>query len=347
MPPIAIHHTSVTKIDQPWDGSKNKAALKLGADEAYYRKAFAWQDPDKDSTLKGSWRFIHHEVDTNGTIGAANVRGCQFGISVLNGAMSGTDIPDADRQGVYDHLAAHLKDAKVEPTELKSGQAGPEIEQRGGIEVERRILDLKVIALRTVNNRQPEIDGMAAVYNRETVIGGLFKEVIKPGAFSRVLSENPDVVGVPNHDWGTVLGRTLSGTLRLTDQKDYGLHYKIIINQHDQEAMNFYSRVERGDIQHSSFAFTVRKDIWTNPANPKDLPLRSITEVDKLFDVSPVTFPAYPTTTASTTTAAVRSKVSSLRPTVTAGQARSDGREDWRIKAAARRCRLQMWEHKP
>lgn len=75
MPTIAIHHTPTTSKDEPWDGPKNKAALKLESDEAYYRKAFAWQDPDGDPKTKKAYKFIHHMVASGGTAGAANVRG--------------------------------------------------------------------------------------------------------------------------------------------------------------------------------------------------------------------------------------------------------------------------------
>ena len=80
---------------------------------------------------------------------------------MLNGAMGGANIPDGDRQGVWDHLAAHLKDAKVTPAELKSAAVAPEIE--------RRFLEFEVRA--AGEGEPPVISGMAAVYNRETVIG--------------------------------------------------------------------------------------------------------------------------------------------------------------------------------
>jgi len=195
--------------------------------------------------------------------------------------------------------------------------------------IERRYLEIEVRA--AAQGEPPTISGMAAVYNREAVIGDFFREVIRPGAFKRVLSENPDVIGAPNHNWDTVLGRTIAGTLKLEDRENEGLHYAINVNPEDQEAMNFYSRVQRGDIRHSSFAFTVRKELWTNPENPQDLPLRAVLEVDKLYDVSPVTFPAYPTTTAS-----VRSQVEALKQEQ-ARQAASGGAEDEPAKTEARR----------
>jgi len=338
MPAIGIHHTDTS--DANWDGPQNKANLTNGAEEVYYRKAFAWQDPDGDPRTKVAFKFIHHNVSTDGTIGAANIRGCQFGIGVLNGAMGGANIPDADRQGVWDHLAAHLKDAKVTPMELKKAKVTPAKLNSAGTtpEIERRCLENEVRAAGA--GEAPVISGMAAVYNQEAVIGGIFREVIRPGAFTRVLSENPDVVGVPNHNWDMVLGRTSAGTLKLEDWGNGGLHYDIKVNPKDQEAMSFFSRVKRGDIRNSSFAFTVRKEIWTNPATPQGLPLRAVLEVEKLYDVSPVTFPAY-----STTTAQVRKQVDAIqrRMLERSAQAASGGAEVKAGKAEARRKARIRW----
>jgi HK97 family phage prohead protease len=210
--------------------------------------------------------------------------------------------------------------------------------------VERRFMELEVRAAEA--GSAPVISGMAAVYNRETVIAGMFREVIRPGAFSRVLSENPDVVAAPNHNWDVVLGRTIAGTLKLEERENQGLHYDIQINPDDTEAMNFYRRVQRGDVRHSSFAFTVRKELWTNPANPQDLPLRAVLEIELLRDVSPVTFAAYPTTSAS-----ARSKVEAISQELEqAGQAASGGAEGEAVKVKARRKarqrRLQLMERK-
>jgi hypothetical protein len=112
-------HTTATS-DASWDGPANEGRVRSGENAAYYRKIYAWQDPDGDLTVKSSWRFIHHLVAGGGEPGAANVRACQTGIGVLNGGRGGTTIPDADRQGVWNHLAKHLRDADLEPPELKS-----------------------------------------------------------------------------------------------------------------------------------------------------------------------------------------------------------------------------------
>ena len=112
-------HTTAT-TDASWDGPANEANARSGESVAYYRKIFAWQDPDGDPTVKSSWRFVHHMVPAGGEPGAANVRACQSAIGVLNGGRGGTTIPDADRKGVWNHLAKHLRDADLEPPELKS-----------------------------------------------------------------------------------------------------------------------------------------------------------------------------------------------------------------------------------
>lgn len=162
--------------------------------------------------------------------------------------------------------------------------------------MERRFVTAELRASKRDDDR-PVIEGIAAVYDQETEIA-FWREKIRAGAFTRVLGEKPDTVAALNHDWNIVLGRTLAGTLRLEDSAD-GLHYSVDINPDDPEAMSVYAKVKRGDIRQSSFAFTVNKEEWSYPED-KSLPaLRTIIEIGELFDVSPVTFPAYPTTSVS------------------------------------------------
>lgn len=159
------------------------------------------------------------------------------------------------------------------------------------MEIERRFLTVEMRAAGDGEN--PIIEGDAAVFNQETNIGTWFREMIKPGAFKRVLSENPDVVAAFNHDWNIVLGRTSAGTLRLKETAK-SLRYSVDVNPKDPEAMGVYERIKRGDVSQASFAFTVRTEEWTKPADKTQLALRSVIEIDQLFDVGPVTFGAYP-----------------------------------------------------
>lgn len=132
--------------------------------------------------------------------------------------------------------------------------------------------------------------GHAAVFN--TVVDlGFFSERIAPGAFKKTLADNADVRALFNHDANIILGRTKSGTLKLRED-DTGLLSEISMpdTTHGRDLM---VSVKRGDVDQMSFAFQAVQEEWdeSDPNNP----IRTLKEV-KLFDVSPVTYPAYPTT---------------------------------------------------
>jgi uncharacterized protein len=201
--------------------------------------------------------------------------------------------------------------------------------------MERRFAELTLRAAGDGN--RPVIEGDAAVFDTETTIGSWFREVIRPGAFRSVLSESPDVIGAFNHDWNFVLGRTSSGTMKLEETKT-GLRYVIDINTNDSQAMSVYEKVKRGDVTQSSFAFTVRKESWTQPNDEsQQLALREILEVEKLFDVGPVPFAAYPEASAQ-----ARSKSEAYQQSVT--QAASGDAEELQSCHQARLRDLELLE---
>lgn len=118
---VGTHDTATS--EESWDGPVNERRLPSPITTATARAAYAWIDDDRieDGELpKDAARFIHHEVSADGRPGAANLTACSTGIGILNGARGGTTIPAADRQGVYNHLAAHLRDAGREPPELQA-----------------------------------------------------------------------------------------------------------------------------------------------------------------------------------------------------------------------------------
>jgi len=115
---IPPHETEV--VARAWDGPGTVAAIPDDARPSELRTVFAWVDSDGDPEAKSSYRFPHH----HGVNGPANVRACLAGIAVLNGARGGAGIPEADREGVYRHLAAHLRDADREPPELRAQPGG-------------------------------------------------------------------------------------------------------------------------------------------------------------------------------------------------------------------------------
>jgi hypothetical protein len=116
----AIQSHSTATSDDPWDAAEQEVKVTSPSDEAYYAEVYAWRDDEADTSVKSSYRFIHHFVGDDGGPQAASTVACSAGIGVLNGGRGGTTIPDADRKGVYDHLARHLVDAGREAPALMS-----------------------------------------------------------------------------------------------------------------------------------------------------------------------------------------------------------------------------------
>lgn len=153
--------------------------------------------------------------------------------------------------------------------------------------------EVRTVKVGTIEVRQdeaaPVLHGDAAVFNTPTVIAGLFEERLDPRAFNKTLADGADVRHLFNHDPNLVLGRTKSGTTRLR-AVDTALQFETDVNQKDTDAMNLVARVERGDIDQSSFAMRVIDEEWEH--RDGELPRRVILEA-QLFDVSTVTYPAY------------------------------------------------------
>jgi len=136
-------------------------------------------------------------------------------------------------------------------------------------------------------NGKQVIEGHAAIYDSPSEDLGGFTERIQQGAFDNVL-EN-DVRAYFNHDPNFILGRTTSGTLRISTD-DTGLKYEFDVPD-TTAGRDLVVSMQRGDITQSSFAFTVEEDSWEQ-VEGKDI--RTINKVKRLYDVSPVSIPAYP-----------------------------------------------------
>lgn len=132
------------------------------------------------------------------------------------------------------------------------------------------------------------IAGHASVFDSPYELYG-FREQVARGTFAKTLQES-DVAALWNHDSNIVLGRKRSGTLRLRED-DRGLYYEVDLPE-TQAARDLYTLIQRGDVYQSSFAFEAIKDDWDTEG---DVPLRTLREV-RLYDVSPVTYPASPAT---------------------------------------------------
>lgn len=136
------------------------------------------------------------------------------------------------------------------------------------------------------------IEGHAAMFNCLSGNLGGFREKIRPGAFSKTIKE-ADVRALWNHNDGFVLGRNKAGTLELSEDEK-GLAVKIYPPD-TTWANDLRESIKRGDVNQMSFGFRCIKDNWTEDEFG---PIRELIEV-QLFDVSPVTFPAYPQTDVS------------------------------------------------
>lgn len=154
---------------------------------------------------------------------------------------------------------------------------------------ERRIIQSS-IELRT-DGENERVVGYGARFNElSELIYGLFYEKIAPGAFRNAILIS-DTRGLFNHDPNLILGRKSAGTLELLED-DVGLWYDILSGNRSYEK-DLKESLRRKDITQSSFGFEVGKQEWDESG---DIPIRTIIEVDYLYDVSPVTFPAYPST---------------------------------------------------
>jgi len=161
--------------------------------------------------------------------------------------------------------------------------------------IERRFSKGAEVRAAETPAKDPLILGYAAVFNEPYVMyedrNYRVVEYIAPGAFTPVL--NTDVRCLYNHNANFVLGRSSSGTLALS-QDDKGLAFNNTMDPESGIARDVYRAIKRGDVQGCSFAFTVGKESVTREkVDGKTVITRTIESLDGLYDVGPVTYPAY------------------------------------------------------
>lgn len=160
--------------------------------------------------------------------------------------------------------------------------------------VERRYLgfeDSKVEYRGDEGQQKPYIVGYASVFNSLSEDLGGFRELIHKDSFNDVLQD--DVRALFNHDSNLILGRTKAGTLTL-EIDERGLKYELQVPD-TTAGRDLLVSIERGDVSQSSFGFRVDEDQFDEDGDGKWV--RTITKVQRLFDVSPVVYPAYPSAT--------------------------------------------------
>ncbi len=213
---------------------------------------------------------------------------------------NGTERDRLDSGYVASSLRKHIVDVQQSPStkaNVKSGSiAGIEkrfIPPSGG-----RGMYLKVLPVEVEQEERSSGDkvrktiyGYAAVFDKPSVDIG-YIEYLERGCFTSALKTS-DVRCLFNHSAHYVLGRSKAKTLR-TYQDEIGLKFFCDLIPGDPVCEGVAARISRGDISGCSFSFTTKKDRWVfTPGEPDK---RYIVEVLALYDVSPVTYPAYPDT---------------------------------------------------
>lgn len=131
------------------------------------------------------------------------------------------------------------------------------------------------------------IEGYFSVFNSPYEMWEDYTEIVRNGAFRETLRKD-DIRALINHDTTLVLGRNTAGTLELSED-EHGLFGRIRVNRNDQDAMNAYARVQRGDVTQCSFGFDVEAFDTEVEEGHETCYLTRV----KLYEVSVCTFPAY------------------------------------------------------
>jgi HK97 family phage prohead protease len=158
-------------------------------------------------------------------------------------------------------------------------------------ELMQRSFNFEVRALK--NENKYTLTGIPIVYDQRTDLGWFDEEIVR-GALDK--TDLKDVRFLVNHDTSKIpLARSrnnnANSTMRL-QVTERGLEIEVDLDcDNNAEARSLYSAVERGDISGMSFMFGVRGEDWENLDS--DHPLRKITDISTVVEVSAVTFPAY------------------------------------------------------
>ena len=149
--------------------------------------------------------------------------------------------------------------------------------------MEKAIKEVRVAEMRALDSEEMIIEGYAAVFNQETDLGWC-KEVIDTKAFEQC--DMKDCCLNYNHGQSKAIARTRNGSLELiVDSVGLKIRAKLIDTT---EGIDIYKSVKAGLLDKMSFAFTVKEEKWDFETDT-----RTITNIDKLYDVSIVDIPAY------------------------------------------------------
>lgn len=187
---------------------------------------------------------------------------------------------------------------------------------------ERRVIPVGELRVTRAADGPSKINGHAAKFDMLSEDLGGFRERIAPGCFAKTI-QSDDIRALWNHDSNIVMGRNKAGTLRLWEDSA-GLAYEVDAPQNQFIRDMVLSPIERGDVSQCSFGFYTLQDKFTKVDGEW---IRTLLEVE-LFDVSPVTFPAY-----NSTDVAVRSLAEAIKSVLVPD-------ESWRVDHLRKRLDL-------
>jgi len=165
---------------------------------------------------------------------------------------------------------------------------------------EKRVINSTFEVRAVEGSASNSLIGIAAVVNSATIMyefeyngkKEIYKEIISPGAFDEVLTD--DIRALVDHESSKILGRTTAGTLKVFLDERGNLAYEVTELPDTSYAKDLAVSVKRGDITQSSFGFSVKEDLRSMVETDTEITYtRNITKIERLYDVSPVTFPAY------------------------------------------------------
>ena len=202
-----------------------------------------------------------------------------------------------------------------------------------------------------VNEENRSLSGLGIVFNSDSVPMRVFDpeygSINVYERISRASLENADmsdVIAAINHDFGKVLGRNQAGTLELS-VTDRGVEYRVRDLPNTTYANDLLESVRRGDIRGSSFVFTMdwnegyeieERENGDLQATPK--------KINKVYEMGPVTNPAYPETTAENRSEALGTAITAYleRKAENKQEEQDDKENQWRELSA--RIRLEEVE---
>ena len=276
---LALVKAGKVDTDSDWDFTAADGNELLGDDNwDNYGKWFLGIDTGADEETKGYYGYPYGKEDKV-------YRKALIAIRQYSGRFNLTDIFDA--AGKLIDIIDEEKDSLFYDTERNK----PLQKEVNDIWTKTVTMEKRYFNIDTRTEKRDDgsttITGHAAVFNQLSGDLGGFREIIAENAFENVL--NDDVRALINHDPSLLLARTTSGTLNL-EQTKKGIQYSFDVPD-TTYGRDLIISMERGDITQSSFAFTIEDDSWETT---EDGEVRTINKVKQLYDVSPVTYPAYP-----------------------------------------------------